>query len=179
MQQQINLFKFVKMPVKSALDARFILELFAGFLAILTVILVVTLIQEARLANDEATSKAALDAKRKELVALAGLYPQTTIPAQIIDATRLPMCNIKFSTYLQGFAEADVTGVWLTEISITKSGQEISLKGHALRTLQVQQFLLQLKQLKLFANLTFDILQLNDQPSPISFEVIGRSAPHG
>ena len=179
MQQQINLFKFVKMPVKSPLDARFMLELFGGFLALLTVILLGTLFHEARLDNAEATSKTTLDAKRKELVALAGLYPQTTIPTQILDSTRLPMCNIKFSNYLQSFAAADVSGVWLTEISISKSGQEISLKGHALRTLQVQQFLLQLKQQQMFANISFDILQLTDEPPPISFEVIGRSVPHG
>jgi hypothetical protein len=179
MQQQINLYKFVKMPVKSALDARFMLELFGAFFAVLTLILLVTVVQEKRLGYAEEASKATLDEKRKELVILAGLNPQTPIPVQIIDSTRLPMCNIKFSNYLQSFADADVQGVWLTEISISKSGQQISLKGHALRTLQVQQFLLQLKQQHMFADISFDILQITDQPAPITFEVIGRSAPHG
>ena len=177
--QQINLYKYVKMPVKSALDARFLLELFGGFFAFLALVLLVTLLREAQLGHAENVGKLTLDAKRKELITLAGQYPQNTIPAQILDATRLPICNVKFSTYLQAFAEAYVAGVWLTQIDISKSGQEISLKGHALRPLQVQQFLLQLKEQQTFANISFDITQLSDQPSPISFEVIGRAIPHG
>jgi hypothetical protein len=178
MQQEINLFKFVKLPIKSVLDAEVFGILFGGFFGFLMLVFLITLFHQARLSSTAEVAKNNLEAKRRELVALAGRYPESGIPSQILDSTRLPMCNTKFSSFLESFSQAVIPGIWLTEITIAQSGHEISLKGHALRALEVQQFLLQLKQQSLFANLAFDILQLNDQPPPISFEVVGRAVPH-
>ncbi|MES2218511.1 MAG: PilN domain-containing protein [Pseudomonadota bacterium] len=176
--QQINLFKFVKLPIKSVIDGKLLLSLYGIFFGFLMLVFLISIFQNHRLRVAETNLKDSVEAKRKELVSLATLYP-TSIPTQILDATRLPLCNIKFSNYLASFSQAYVSGIWLTNISISKNGEEISLKGHALRALEVHQFLLQLKQQNLFANLSFDILQMKDQPPPLSFEIVGRSAAHG
>jgi hypothetical protein len=179
MRQQVNLFKFVHLPNKSPLGAELLLKLFGGFFGVLMVIFLISFMYETHLSHKDEEVKVTLEAKRKELVALAGQFPQSNIPTQILDATRAPICNTKFSLFLQAFANAYVGGVWLTEFSITKSGQEVLIRGNATRALQVQQYLLQLKQQPELAKLSFAIQTLSDATPPINFQVVGRLPPHG
>jgi hypothetical protein len=179
MLQQINLFKFVKLPIKSALSSQVLLSLYGALVAVLMMISLVSSFHEHSLSNQNDSLKVSLEQSRKNLVAMAGLFPQTNFSSQLIDSTKLPMCNIKFSQYMESFAKAYVQGVWLTQINISNSGKEISLHGNALRVLQVQQYLLELKQIAMFTGFDFQIQDLDDKTPPVSFVMVAKVANHG
>lgn len=178
MQQQINLFTFVKLPVKTFLTAPVLLQLYGAMAVLLMLVTIISSFHESHLRKQNDALKISLENARKHLVELAGQYP-TDVPSQLIDSTKLPICNVKFSLYLEGFAEAYVAGVWLTQININSSGKEILLHGNALRLLQVQQYLLALKQQDNFKNYDFTIQELNDKTPPVTFIMVGKAGAHG
>jgi hypothetical protein len=118
---------------------------------------------------------AELTSVRLNFIDVAAKYPRSEISPQILDSSRQPMCNIKFSNYLEAFAQAIVPGVWLTEINITDNGKQITLQGHSLKPVMVQLYLQQLKQLAMFAPMTFQILDLSEDKSTLNFQLTARA----
>jgi hypothetical protein len=160
MQQQINLRKYVALPIKSPLDALRMLSLFGILIAILMAItLCGDLLRHAQLSelND---LKNTLDETRKNLVFTAAKFPQSMVSIKLLDSSRLPSCNTKFSTYLNSFAKAIIPGAWITDIQITNNGKQFVLGGHVLQAGQAQEYLLHLKELPEFADYIFEITQL-------------------
>jgi hypothetical protein len=160
MQQQVNLRKYIALPVKSPLDITRLLSLFGILAAFLLVIyLCGNLLKHSQL-SELNNLKNTLDETRKNLVFTAAKFPQSQISIKLLDSSRLPSCNIKFSKYLRDFANTIIPGAWITDIQITNNGKQFVLEGHVLQANQAQQYLMQLKQLPEFANYEFEITQL-------------------
>jgi hypothetical protein len=158
--QQINLAKYVGIPIKSPLDARKILSIYAVFLAILMfVYLCGGMLKHFQLVelND---LKSSLDETRKNLIFTAAKFPQSEVTIKLLDTSRLPSCSTKFSTYLLGFSKAIIPGAWLTDIVVSNNGKQINLRGYTLQASKAQQYLIQLKQLPEFADYSFELTEL-------------------
>jgi hypothetical protein len=185
MQQQVNLRKYVALPIKSPLDAKRMLSLFGILIALLMAIYFCgDLLKRAQL-SELSDLKNSLDETRKNLVFTAAKFPQSQVSIKLLDSSRLSSCNTKFSTYLTSFAKAITPGAWLTDIQITNNGMQFILGGHVLQASQAQQYLTQLKQLPEFANYVFEITQLTlktdlsdttkSSNQPLNFQLTAKS----
>jgi hypothetical protein len=160
MHQQVNLRKYIALPIKSPLDARRMLSLLGILVAfLLAVYMYGDLLKRSQL-SELNNLKNTLDETRKNLVFTAAKHPHSEVFIKLLDSSRLPSCNIKFSNYLKVFAKTIVPGAWLTDITINNNGKQFILGGHVLQADQAQQYLMRLKQSPEFANYEFEITQL-------------------
>jgi hypothetical protein len=184
MQQQINLHKFVIYPVQSTLDAKRLLTLYGVFFALLMGFYLLCGMLKVYDEHQLSTLKTTLEAARKTLTATAEKYPDTAIASRFLAAHRQPLCNVKFSAFMQAFAKAIIPGTWLTEIDMKHNGKEISLKGHSLQAGFAQQFLIELKQQPLLAHYNFELTNLtqvadtaateNPAGQPVDFQLTAK-----
>jgi hypothetical protein len=171
--QQVNLFQFVALPHKSRLDTQFALQLSGGFLGLLLCLYLLSYFQTSHEISKLNLQSAQLDKARQELMVLAAKYPQT-VSSDIIDASKLPVCNIKFSNYLRAFAEALLPGIWLTDIGIADSGKTVVLKGHALQVPLAEAYLERLKENKIFQNFNITLDDLNKSQPVLNFQLTAK-----
>ncbi len=146
--QQINLYTHLPHPVKSLLDARALLVLFAVFCSMLMLSYGVGLLlrhhDNVKLANASQQFKTV----QLEIKALALKFPSSVVQAP--DVAKLRYCKFNFSAFLEAFAAAIVPGIWLTDIAIADRGASLSIKGHALLEGQAQLYAEQLNNQLIF-----------------------------
>jgi len=158
MPQQINLYRYVKRPVKSPVDTRVFLITLSLFFGILMTGYFTSLIYQYNLSLQTSELEKKLAIVRQQLADVIAKYPHSQFSEEMI---KLPPCDIRFSRYLQAFAKALVPGIWLTEIEIANGGESMSLHGRALKATEVQNYLDKLKQQPVFSNLNFEIADLS------------------
>lgn len=162
MHQQVNLAKYISLPIKSPLDMRRLMIFYGIFLLFLMFVYLGMLSLKSHQVAKYNELKITLDNAKQELIQTAAKYPQSQASIKYLNTSLFSICNVKFSAYLEGFAKAAVPGVWLTDINVSNHGKEISLKGFALKATQAQQYLIQLKNLSVFDKLTFELKELTE-----------------
>jgi Tfp pilus assembly protein PilN len=163
--QQINLFRHLPQPIKSALDLKMLILLYAAFLMVLMLVSFVSVI--GKFVDDSHLNHATKNFTKAQqnLVALAGKYPKSAAEIKLPDMEKLQTCKVQFSKYLTGIANAFISGVWLTEIDIHDHGQTINLKGNSLSEQQVQTYLDQLKKQDVFAGTSLYLQEIQQTPA--------------
>jgi hypothetical protein len=156
MQQQINFYEFMDHPVRSSLDSKKIVFLYA----ILIVILVMLQFYGNHIKNTEQTK---LDTALGEQQILNTRLAQaqakfTAITGETVFGASL--CKTKFSTYLDAFAKASVQGVWITSFQISDAGKGFLIVGRSTQNDQAHQFMEALKKQTIFAAFTFEFGEL-------------------
>lgn len=160
MYQQINLYQRLPKPVKSLLTIKNTLQICVVFLLLLFLIYGYGKWQHSKQLQQleeikqkqKKVSTALLDITKQQPTTMTAEELQKTIQAlrQELDVREHTAQSLKqtlpFSSYLEGLSYAAISGVWLTEIHIAKGGGEMTLKGNALQSQLVQQFLIKISQ---------------------------------
>ncbi len=183
MYQQINLAKYISLPIKSPLDAKRLLTFYGVFLLSLMLVYLWCLLLKNYQLSHHNHLEAELETTKQQLITTAAKYPQSPASMTLLNSSLLSSCNTKFSKYMEGFAQAITAGVWLTDIAVTNHGKEVSLKGFALRATQTEQYLIQLKKLPIFKELNFELKELTESintsstsTQPLNFQLIGKAS---
>ena len=97
-------------------------------------------------------------------------------------SAKLKMLNLltqrsNFSSYLTGLAGVDMQGIWLTDIIFNNVTQKIYLKGFALQSELIAKTLVKLETQPAFTTLNFEVQNIIENSSPLSFEI--SSKPKG
>lgn len=161
MQQQINLYRYLPHPIKSFLDLKMLTLLLGGFFGFLMVIFLIGFIHTEYLSSRLAKINLQLTQSRQHFQDLAAQFPEIDSAEHALLNNEVSACSTKFSPYFEAFANAIVSGVWLTEINISNNGRHVSLIGYASRAIGAEEFLEQLNKQPVFANLPFVIQNLS------------------
>lgn len=171
--QQVNLYRFLSNRRKITISFEVLAVLYGLFVLWLLINFSCALVEkhhrfkQLNHLNDE------LVIEKKKLIELMLKYPfldpkdlegslhqlqqKSELNARIFD---LLTPGDVFSDYLRAIADAAVSGLWLTDILISKGGDAITLKGRATQILPVQSFLNRLSRQAIFSGKTFDLQEL-------------------
>lgn len=173
MQQDINLYKLLPKKQKTLftwgrLGLFYIFFIFCIFLQF-----VYALLENHHLSKEFQEADISLNNTKQHFQQLIAQYPSidTKNIQTVADSLRAELNNelkivqllnqsSKFSTYMQGLAEAAVPNVWLTTITFAAKEPHIILQGNALEALSAQQYLDQLMHQSVFNTLPFKINDL-------------------
>lgn len=182
MSQQVNLFNPIFQKQKKIFSALpMALALGVLLLGVLAVVYygrqsVASLQLEARAASERLAQKKARQATlsaefapRKKDAALVGQIDAARARLQALRKVSTVLRDEKFgntrgySTYFRALARPGVDGLWLTGVSISGTGNEIGVRGRALRSTMVPLFLDRLARDPVMRGKSFASLQI-DQP---------------
>ncbi len=197
MKQQINLYQDIFRPQRKPLSASHIGALVVFFLLIsiatyaykwyevssLSSEVVATENQSADLVHkiDELARQYPAQAKSKllesEIARLSAELEQRNAISRALAHYSLE--NKKtFSSLLESLARKHVNGTWLTRVSITDGGKSLGFAGKTYSSELVPVYIQQLAEENSFANLSFNLLELNrsvDDPASLDFQVSTRA----
>ncbi len=158
--QQINLYSYLPKTIRSVITLKVLTALYGIFFAVLMLNYFIGCLMKNHETTQTNTAKQVLNFERNHLIDLSLKYPSSSITPLLFQSNQTAACQVKFSAYLEAFAESIVPGVWLTEIHISANGKEIDLKGHALKAAFAQQFVEHLKKQPIFLSLDFELQEL-------------------
>ncbi len=177
MQQSINLYALLPRHAKFALTYDQMISIYCVFIAFLLMASLSTLWQQHEKKIQLTTKTIELEQTQQQFADLLSRYP--TLNPSDLDvslksleqglAIKTKMVALLsqsqgFSDYLTALGKAIVPGVWLTEINV--SGVTIVIKGNALRSSAVQEFIQQMKTQPIFAGIPItlqDLSEINDK----------------
>ncbi|GEM_PF-5653704 len=155
--QQINLYNFLPQPIRSSISFKILVILYAVPLIFFGILYAYGVHAKEQEESKYQIVSAKLVEVQKHLDA-AKLKYANPLGAGITGSK----CQVRFSLFMEALAKAAPPGVWLTQINISQSGNKMDLRGHALLSGQVQQFLDNLKQQKVFAKHIFELQELSE-----------------
>ncbi|MDR3492177.1 MAG: PilN domain-containing protein [Gammaproteobacteria bacterium] len=155
--QQINLYKFFTHPVRSSISFNVLIALYSILIVFLFVLYEYGAIQKNYEEKDYQTISAKLKESQQKLDAA-----NKKINNPVVLKELKSKCETRFSVYMEALAKAAPAGVWLTNISITNKGNLVDLRGHSMLAAQVNEFIANLKQQKIFTKYTFELQELNE-----------------
>jgi Tfp pilus assembly protein PilN len=175
MLQAVNFYPLLPKRSGFFLTKNFVIFSYTAFFIVLLGIYGIALWNQHKLAHELKLRDADLQVIQEKLSVLTAKYPVSDINIlnksihdlhtqyeNRMSAINLLSPNAHYAAYLSGIAHAIVTDVWLTEISFVREGNTISLKGHALQSSALEQFISQLTQEPVFAGMIFELKELKD-----------------
>lgn len=191
--QQINLFLLLPKTKKQILTFEVILIVYGFFIFLLFLNYSFELIKKNQLQNQVASLNVLVFQEKNQLERTMIEFPlinpedlegsmkklQDEVSAKI-KLMAIISNSVKFSSYLTSFANADITGLWLTQMQITQNGYAIDLKGLATHEDHIHQYYEELKKQSIFAPLKFELLGVSaaqdekGEPMGVSFMINGR-----
>ena len=192
MQQQINLYRHLKQAPTFFLTLNVVLIIYAVFTFFLFIDTAFDIYKKNELETTAQMLSITMDKEKKLLDQVKLQYPAVNLSDLEGSMQRLKQdLNAKaeiaailshqtlFSNYLTALSNSVVQGVWLTEINITKSGQNITLTGLAVKATLVHAFSERLRKQSLFANMKFSLQEIAQTPgndkghSYVNFSITG------
>ncbi|NVK40162.1 MAG: PilN domain-containing protein [Oceanospirillaceae bacterium] len=79
--------------------------------------------------------------------------------------------NQSFAVYLLGLTWVYQEDLWLTKVSIKRSGQSLTLTGKALNSRALPAYLKKLSEIEVFKNMTFQVFDLQKEGKEFKFVV--------
>lgn len=183
MRQQINLYQHLKQTPTFFLTPKVILVFYAIFILFLFTGTTFDLVKNNTLKNDVNILSKELEKQKDYLAKIKSQYPSVNFSDLENSMKRLKeelsirgevaailAHQTRFSEYLTALGNASVRGVWLTEFSITKSGQKIFMKGYALTPSYLQSFLERLRKQSLFKTLDFSLQEISQKHENVKIQ---------
>lgn len=179
MNQSVNLLNALPKKVVIKLPAKLIFKCWVGFLVLLLLAYGLGYWQKSRVSNKLAQAKKAERVLSKQLIQLAQKLPNASSlkskedvalhlakeiesKAQLV-AILKRKANINllgFSAYLEALGKAIPSTVWLTNISFSRGGEAILLKGKATNANGVFNFMSQLDEDSVYQSKTLKLISL-------------------
>lgn len=174
MKQQINLYQHLPIQSKYRLSLKMILIAYGVFLSLLFGDYSFSVWHKHKQILELADLNAQLNQERIRFADINAQYPLVNskdldnsikkLNEQLIFRIKLYAMlsrNMGFSGYLIKMGNAILPRVWLTEIFISEIDQNINIKGNALHATEIQNFLENVENEKVFAGLTLSLQELS------------------
>lgn len=181
MIQQINFYPLLPTKSKYSLTPALGIRVCVGFIILLMVVYLLNLLiyfwQNNKLSDLAQTQQLA----QQQLSELNEHYSDAASPKPLswqnqqlaaeLSAKQMSLVKLKqrgepneqgYSGYLLAFAKTIVPNVWLTNIHIINTTQQIALTGNALDSTSIMQFIQSMSREMLFNNKAFNVLRLEN-----------------
>lgn len=197
MSQQINLFNPVFLKQKKAFNFANMLQAVAILCALQFVLLAYGRYVLAKVEQDAADGKVALERKQQELKRTTEQFqPRQSNPAlraeiAQVEADIAALRRVEtvlnqgalgntagYSEYFRAFARQNVSGMWLTGVHVVGAGVDISVEGRAMQAALIPGYILRLTGEPVMNGKTFADLRI-ERPAPAAQPVAGSGAPAG
>jgi Tfp pilus assembly protein PilN len=172
MQQQINLYRYLRKQYSYPIRYGFVLWVYAIFFALLMIYYSFEIRQKNRQVNTLKRIEHELSVQKQQLAQTATLsseaYPQNIEQAlnllrQQVAAKNEPFTLLnqqRFSDCLTELAKTIPDGVWLTQIQLMKGGATVEMIGKASQAINAQHFAERLNQAPFFSGKKFEVSDL-------------------
>ena len=187
MQQSINLLDHLDKREALAVSATHIAQacgLTFVLLVLLSALLAYTSGQKAALVDEASRKQDQLQAQLEEMRSASTTdTKEIDRLRRLIDERRQVLATISaqsdaptsgFSEHLSGLGRAQITGLWLTSISLNASGDQISLQGEMREAALLPRYLQDLGKESVFSGLRFQLMRIEDiedKEDQMAFEV--------
>ncbi len=174
MQQEINLYLLLPAQKKSVLTFQRMVLAYGIFFVLLVLHFIGDLWEEHKERIQVDNTTLALSQVERSLDQIHAQYPMLDLKdmesslkilqgelEQKNSVFNLLSQNQNFSTYLLGVARAAVPNLWLLDIQVEMGPRDLTLKGYALDSNAIQQFMNQLTLQKEFSGLNFQLREVN------------------
>lgn len=179
MQQQINLYRYLKLPPKYFLTLENILILYGLYIVLLFINTTFELSKKNQLSEQANSVNIELRDQTDYLNKVKAQYPSVNLSdlqgtmrrlkeelSSKGDIAAMLSKQTSFTNYFTALSAATIYGVWLTEIEITRSGLSVTLKGMTIKSILLQKYIDQLHKQPIFSKADIKLQEINQNPNP-------------